>query len=235
MTRWLLPLAAGFAVLALLLLLAAPVGARLALWDFRAGFTLLRWGAYVGLAAMVAALVAGIVTRRWLLVGLLVAGGAIAAAIPWTWAQRARAVPPIHDITTDPDNPPPFVAIVPLRADAPNPVAYPGEETAVLQRQAYPDLRPLRLEVPSAQAFARARAAAETLGWTVVAAEPAEGRLEATATTFWFRFADDVVVRVAASDGGTVVDVRSKSRVGRSDVGTNARRIREFLALVAAG
>jgi uncharacterized protein (DUF1499 family) len=77
--------------------------------------------------------------------------------------------------------------------------------------------------------FDRAVSAARKLGWHVVAAAPAEGRLEATDTTRWFGFKDDVVVRIAPAADGSRVDVRSVSRVGRSDLGTNARRIRAFL------
>lgn len=232
MKRWTPIVAIALAALALLLLLLGPVGTRLGFWDFRFGFTLLRWGAYAGVATAVAGIVAGLVTHRWLLAAFVFAAGGIAAAIPWSWAQHARAVPPIHDITTDTENPPPFVAIAPLRADAPNPVEYPGPETAALQRQAYPDLKPLRLDVPPDVAFERVRRAARSLGWEIVAAEPSEGRLEAIDKTFWFGFIDDVVVRVTPSDGGSIVDVRSKSRVGRGDVGTNARRIRHFLSIV---
>jgi uncharacterized protein (DUF1499 family) len=74
------------------------------------------------------------------------------------------------------------------------------------------------------------------MGWEIVAADPATGRIEATATTFWYGFKDDVVVRVGAGNGGSVIDVRSKSRVGRSDLGANASRIRTYLeALKAMG
>ena len=67
----------------------------------------------------------------------------------------------------------------------------------------------------------------------LVAAEAADGRIEATDTTFWFGFKDDVVVRVQPADNGSRIDVRSESRVGKSDVGTNARRIRAYLAKLA--
>jgi len=87
----------------------------------------------------------------------------------------------------------------------------------------------LLLPMPAAQAFTAAVQTAEALGWEVVAADPVAGRLEATDTTFWFGFKDDIVVRIRSQPDGSRVDVRSVSRVGRSDVGTNARRIREFL------
>jgi uncharacterized protein (DUF1499 family) len=143
--------------------------------------------------------------------------------------QKAQLVPPIHDITTDTEQPPQFQAVLPLRADAPNPAEYGGAEIAGQQRQGYPDIAPLALEQPSAEAFRRALEAARGMGWDIVAADSVAGRIEATATTAWFGFKDDVVVRITPAGSGSRVDVRSVSRVGKSDVGANAERIREFL------
>ena len=103
---------------------------------------------------------------------------------------------------------------------------------AAAQRRAYPDVQPLELAAPPAAVYDRALAAARDMGWELVKADPAAGRIEATATTVWFGFKDDVVVRVRASDAGSRLDVRSKSRVGLSDVGANARRVRAFLKLM---
>jgi uncharacterized protein (DUF1499 family) len=100
---------------------------------------------------------------------------------------------------------------------------------AMQQRQGYPDLAPLTLPEPSGQVFARARATAERLGWDIVGADPATGLIEATDTTRWFGFEDDVVVRVTPWGTGTRVDLRSVSRAGRSDIGSNADRLRRFL------
>jgi uncharacterized protein (DUF1499 family) len=126
------------------------------------------------------------------------------------------------------------VAVLPLRRGAPNSADYAGAALAAQQRAGYPDLGPARLAAPPDQVFARAVEIARGLGWQIVAAVPAEGRLEATDRTRWFGFRDDVVVRVTAEGTGTRVDVRSVSRVGRSDLGTNARRIRRFLEAVQA-
>jgi uncharacterized protein (DUF1499 family) len=158
-----------------------------------------------------------------LLVGLTVVG------IPWQMKRTAQRVPAIHDISTDTDDPPRFDAVLPLRKEEPNAADYGGPEIARQQHAAYPDVRPLLLRIPSHQAFTQALHAAEAMGWEIVAADPVEGRLEATDTTFWFGFKDDIVVRVQAQPDGSRVDVRSVSRVGKSDVGTNARRIREYL------
>jgi uncharacterized protein (DUF1499 family) len=161
--------------------------------------------------------------------------GLIVAWIPWSWKARAESVPPIHDITTDLADPPAFEAILPLRRDAPNPSEYGGDSIATQQRAGYPDLGPLTLDAPPDAAFLRALEAARDMGWEIVESDPQRGRIEATATTLWFGFQDDVVVRVRPAPEGSRVDVRSVSRVGRSDVGTNASRIREYLEMVAPG
>jgi uncharacterized protein (DUF1499 family) len=220
------------AVTAALLLLVAGPGTRLDLWSFGTGFLLMRWALFVGLGAAAVALVLLIIprTRRGqaatLAVALVIA--LATAWVPWSNYRTVQSLPFIHDISTDLEQPPEFVDVVPLRADAPNPVAYPGEETAAQQRAGYPDIRPLELDLAPEPAFERALATARAQGWEIVAAMPAEGRIEATATTFWFGFKDDVVIRVAPAGNGSRLDIRSKSRVGRSDVGANAARIRAF-------
>lgn len=216
-------------------LLLSGVGTRWDWWNYRTGFLILRWTLYAGLVIIVvvlAGLVLGLLARtgKSLLVSLVTLGLlAAVAALPVGYLRSAGRVPPIHDITTDPDDPPRFVAVLPLRREAPNPAEHPGPALAAQQRAGYPDLAPAHLADPPPQAFARAVEAARSLGWQIVAAAPGEGRLEATDRTRWFGFRDDVVVRVVPETGGSRVDVRSVSRVGRSDLGTNARRIRRFL------
>jgi len=180
--------------------------------------------------------------------GLMRSGGTGGgASAPRTWAAllaglavtinngivvaRGTGAPPIHDISTDTANPPAFVAVVPLRAvDARNPPEYAGPETAAAQQQAFPDLAPLLVNQPVTVVFVSARELAEESGWTLVEANEPEGRIEATAETGWVRFKDDVVIRIRPEGNQTRVDVRSKSRVGRGDMGVNARRVREYLA-----
>jgi uncharacterized protein (DUF1499 family) len=159
--------------------------------------------------------------------------GLTAFGIPYSWQRRAASVPPIHDITTDLENPPTFDAVAPLRADAPNALERPGM-LAAQQREGYPDLAPVTLPVPPDQAFDRALAIAQDKGWDIVTADKSSGRIEATDTTRFFGFKDDVVVRMTPWGTGTRVDMRSVSRVGRSDVGTNARRIEDFLDELAS-
>lgn len=221
------------AILAAILLLVAGPGSRLGLWEFGFGFTLMRWALYGGVAAAVLGIVLILIprTRSGHLAGLLgaVVIGLGTAAVPWLWLQHAQSVAPIHDISTDTIDPPEFVAVAPLRADAPNPVEYAGEETAQKQREAYPEIQPLEIEAYPAIAFDHALAAAEAMDWEIVEANEEEGRIEATDTTFWFGFKDDVVIRIRANNGNSVLDVRSKSRIGQSDVGANAARIRKYL------
>jgi len=223
------------ALLAVATVVLAGIGNRFGWWNFRISLQILRWAAAAGAAALVLSLASALL--NWLrggrkglvfsIIGLL-AGLAITGTA-LNWRQLARSVPPIHDISTDIDNPPQFHDILALRKEAPNPAFYGGPDIAAQQLAAYPDIKPLMLAVPTDKAFDRAVAAARAMGWEIVASNPAEGRIEATATTFWFGFKDDVVIRIAPDRQGSRVDVRSVSRVGRSDVGTNARRIRAYL------
>jgi uncharacterized protein (DUF1499 family) len=226
-----------FALLAASALVAAGFGAQFGLWNFRVGFQLVRWSEYTGLAVVALALV-GLAVPRWrrgrmpLLLATLLIGIAV-AWFPWQWQRTARSVPPINDITTDTENPPCLRRAGRRARGLSVPTTYPGAATAEQQKRGYPDLKPLELpEAPSA-AFTRALDAAKAMGWEIAAADAASGRIEATAKTPWFGFRDDVVIRVAAAGTGSRIDVRSVSRVGRGDFGTNAKRIRAYLEKLA--
>jgi uncharacterized protein (DUF1499 family) len=143
--------------------------------------------------------------------------------------NTAKNVPPIHDISTDLVNPPEFVATAPLRADAPNPVAYAGAEVAEQQRTAYPDLQTLTYAQSKPELVEASKQAIENLGWELVNVDVDKGIIEATDTTAWFGFEDDVIIRVTDNDSERLVDIRSKSRVGQSDLGKNAARIHSFI------
>lgn len=230
---WVGRAAVALAVLSVLLLIAAGPGVRSEMWTFRTGFTIMRVAAWAGIAAAVLGLVAIVTGRgqaRAVVMGMVaIILGLTASAVPWSWQRAARSVPPIHDISTDLDDPPAFRAILPLRADAPNPAEYGGPEVARQQREAYPSLGPLELRQPPAEAYRSALETARGMGWEIVAADVNDGVIEATDETKWFGFKDDVVVRVTPAPAGSRIDVRSVSRVGGSDVGTNARRIRTYL------
>jgi uncharacterized protein (DUF1499 family) len=225
-------------VAGLALLLAGP-GHRFGWWPFRTGFAILRYAAYGAIAA-VAVSAAALILAPWrgqrrgmfrALAGLII--GLITVGIPAYYLHVARSVPPIHDVTTDIEDPPAFDAILTLRADAPNPAGYGGPEIAAQQRAAYPDIAPADYPISPEAAFEGALAAARDQEWDIIAAEEAAGRIEATDRTWWFGFVDDIVVRVRPTDVGSRVDVRSVSRVGVSDVGANATRIRAYLADLA--
>ena len=202
------------------------------------------WGLFIGLRIVFpSVLVLGIIAVLLSLPGFGRPGsrgvaiaaltlGWIAALLP-TLNMYIGAHSPIHDVSTDTADPPEFVALLPLRAadNATNPTGY-DSKTAQLQKETYPDIASLHLGQQPDQVFARALAAVRAMGWEIVAAEPAQGRIEATATSFWFGFKDDIVVRITAEDNGSRLDVRSLSRTGKSDVGANARHVRDFLARI---
>jgi uncharacterized protein (DUF1499 family) len=222
------------ALLVLVLALLASLGTRWGWWPFRIGFIIMLAAIIAGLIAVVLSLVGLISMLRgkrrggwWAIAGLVIS--LVVLALPVNLTINGFRLPPIHDITTDTENPPTFVAIIPLRKDADNPSAYGGPEVAAQQHKAYPNVRPANIAVPTNESFARALAAARDMGWEIVDANPSEGRIEATARTFWFGFKDDVVIRVTPAGAGSRVDVRSVSRVGTSDVGANAKRIETFL------
>src|SRR5439155_14479453 len=219
-------------------LVAGPLGWRAGWWHFRTAFTyLMPYAAYCGLAAVALAILALVVARRQIAVAAVaLILGAVVAYVPCSYGQMRGTTPPIHDITTDPQNPPEFKAVLPLRQaeEGANPVAYEGDKITEQQKKAYPDIAPVTLAVPPKEAFERALKAAEAKGWTIVATDPAAGRIEGYQRSRWFGFTDDVVVRITAADGGSRVDARSVSRWGRNDFGVNAARVRGFLAALRA-
>jgi uncharacterized protein (DUF1499 family) len=221
-------LALAISVIAIGLLLLGGPGTRMGWWPFRTGFAMMQWAAYGGLAGLVLGIVALVMPGARAMAAAALVLGLVAFGLPWNFRRQARAVPPIHDISTDTDDPPLFVALA-ERPGATNPTTYGGPDVARQQKEAYPDVRPIVLPDPPARAFARVLEAVRAMGWQVAATDEQGGRVEATDTTKWFGFKDDVVIRVRPEGAGSRVDVRSKSRVGRSDVGANARRIRRFM------
>jgi hypothetical protein len=232
-----LPLfAAACSLVTILLLLASGFGTRLGLWQFPFGLKLLQVSGGCGLFCILLALYAAVSSakkRRFAGVAVALASlfiGAIAFGMPYSWMLKVQSFPHIHDISTDLDNPPKFVALVPFRAGR---VEYGGAALASEQLKGYPDLKTVVLPVSKERAYQSALDSARDMGWQIVASVPAEGRIEATDTTFWFGFKDDVVIRVFPAGDRSLLDIRSASRVGISDVGTNAKRIRSFLARIS--
>ena len=179
-------------------------------------FMLLRYAAFVAAGSVVLNILFFVFKRpsgaKAGLTVVSVIAAAIAFYLPYSQYQVAQSVPPIHDISTDLTNPPEFVAIAPLRADAPNPVEYAGPETAEQQREAYPDLETYTTQQDVDALFAKALQVANNMGWEIFEADEDAGRIEATDTTTWFGFKDDVVIRIQTVDGETQLDIRSKSR-----------------------
>ena len=225
---WLRPLAIAVALVALAMLALSGPLTRFDVWSYRTGLIVFRWSTYVGIAAALLAAVALLLPSvrsrgaKLPIVALLI--GLLVLYPPFAFLKRARAVPPINDITTDTENPPRYMTTT---------RAYPGAEFARQQRAAYPDIVPQQLPMAPRDAFARALTTAEAMGWEVVGRDAAAGTIEAVDTTKWFGFKDDIAIRVRAADPGSPnlsqLDVRSKSRVGRSDLGTHAQRIRAYL------
>lgn len=215
--------------------------------DFLDVYSRLSWltpamlgGAGVLMLAFIFALLS---RRRGLAVAALLAAGASAALaygpIKMKQISGSPDVPPIHDISTDVEDPPQFVATAPMREGLRNGPEYDRGQTAQ-QLKAYPDIVPIKVRAELPLAYDAAHEAAIKAGVRIVDTDPAEGRIEGTAVTFWFGFKDDVVIRLRAHDaGGTIVDIRSKSRIGRSDLGANANRIRKIrgnmLAILGEG
>lgn len=204
-------------------------GARLGLWEpitgfgfYRTYFNLLAmFVTVVGLLAVVVHLVRK--EKGPAMLGGLTALIGVALLIPMISSNlnpTPRAAP-INDITTDTVNPPTFLAL-----DSTRP--YAGAEVAEIQARAYPDISPLITDLDTDAAYARALDVARGMGWEIVAEDAENLRFEAVARTSAFYFADDVVVVVTEQESGSRVDMRSVSRVGRSDQGVNAARIRDF-------
>lgn len=219
--------------------ICAGFGYRLGAWDLDAAFHIYVYGSFVAAGGGVICILAALLVRPGTgrrgfglaIVGIIFAIAGFGTVM--RWREQATKAPPIHDITTDLTNPPQFVAVLPLRAKAPNSATY-DTTNAAKQRVGYPDIQPVTLPVPPGSAFHVALAAARDMGWAIVATDSSAGRIEATATTTWFGFKDDVVVRIEPDPKGSRVDVRSESRVGGSDVGTNAARIKAYESRVTA-
>lgn len=221
---------------AFVLLPIGALGARFGLWDFGRGFQIMFTGTFVsaavlvlGIAVLVFALRAGR-TDAALPIGIGVGASVIALVVMGLQFQLTTSVPPINDVTTDMTDPPAFSAVELRGVSA---LEYMPEK-GVQQAEGYPHITTEQSSLSPEDALAKALVAAGELGWDVLAegaddAGMGELRIEATATTKWFGFVDDVVVRIRPDAAGSRVDVRSASRVGVSDLGANAARIDAFL------
>ena len=234
--RWLARIGCSLAAVGLVMEFASGFGYRNGWWGLRVALRdLFAYGGIVAAAGCAVAIVALVLTRGSRSAGAIPAAAGIVLGIVPTLLfyhqyRLARSVPPINDISTDLATPPAFVTATENPFWKGKDMSYPaGFADSV--RRGYPDLGSLVLPVAAGRAFALARETAAGMpAWVVTGSDSAAGRIEATATTRWFGFKDDLVIRVTPHGAGTsVVDMRSKSRVGKSDVGANAARIRAYL------
>jgi len=209
---------------------SAGLGYRFGLWDLGFAFDILRKGSTVlvgGVLICVVALIAGIVTKNNSAMGLnivaiLLGGGLIAALI---FMRGSVGAHPIHDLTTDFQDPP-MIRAAPQYVGADN--AGGNKTVSQIQRDLYPDLQPLYFKENSEAVFDTALEGVKSMGWGILAEDRSGGIIEAAETTFWFGFVDDVIIRIRAEENGTRVDLRSKSRVGGSDLGANYKRLKKY-------
>ncbi len=216
----------GLAALALCIL--GPLLAHFQLAPAMAGFGIFILSGAVGLVAVVVAAYLLVASR-----GLPIAAAGFLGILPLAaivvGAVQGSGYPAINDITTDVYDVPKFNAAKTFPGNVGRQLSFP-ERFAPIIETSYPSLEPLRTKQPPDEAFAAVRELAEAQGWEHLTADGGNHRLEATAASRVFRFKDDVVIRVeAAEDGGSRIDMRSKSRDGRSDFGVNAARIKQFL------
>lgn len=226
-------------IIAAVLLIISGVGTRFGIWEYTGGFTVASGGVLLASAAVFLGIVGYAVClfkgfkaeRASLLIGVLISALILGQAAMQMAALAA--VPAIHNISTDTLDPPDFDTLVAVRqAEGANPLAYDAEVLADVQQQAYPWVKTLSLSDSPAIALNNAVTVLNDMGLEVVNVSVDLGIVEATDTTFWYGFKDDVVVRIRNADtgSGSIVDVRSVSRVGRSDLGLNAKRIGEVLS-----
>ena len=223
-------------VLGLVILAAGVAINRLAPASFQIALGAVALGALVGLLAILVSAIGLLVTlisgrkgARKAIVGLLIGLGVAAPVVQGVIV--GTEVPRIHDISTDLANPPQFETLKGNRGDYANPLDRKSPaDLASLQEKAYPDIETVTINMAPAKVFDAALTTARDMGWEIADTDPQGGRIEATATTLVMQFRDDVVIRVSPTEqGGSAVDMRSVSRVGESDLGANANRIRTFM------
>lgn len=229
-----------FSIANAVLLLVAAMGTRVDLWNFSLGLRLVllvfALALVVSLIALVILIISlrrppGTLNRGYLLLGVM--PSLLLAVVIGRFMLAGSQLPPIHNISTDTTYPPEFTTLKVLRQKAgANSLTYEykgsKQEIVSLQTASYPYVKPIFSPLSPDDAFTRALALVETLGWRLVSADIGTGIIEATDTSFWFGFEDDIAIRVLRWHGGTRIDLRSVSRVGVSDLGKNANRIHRF-------
>ncbi len=215
-------------VLAAIVFVAGPLLAHFRFVPAMTGFLVFDLGGLLGLISVVFGVVALLRGRRpW--VALL--PGLIVALVFLGIASRAGKYPRINDISTDTQTPPQFVQAGSIAANQGRDMKYPGAGFAQQQHAGYPDLAGLPLAAPPPEAYQQVLAAARSIpDWQLTRDDRVHLALEGIATSRLFHFHDDFVIEVRPHDGGSIVEMRSKSRDGKGDIGANAKRIESFFA-----
>jgi uncharacterized protein (DUF1499 family) len=215
-------------IAAVVAFVVGPVLAHVRLVPAMVGFLVFDLGGLLGLIALVVGII-GAFRGGGASLGLAL--GLVVTVAFFAIASRGGKFPRINDITTDTTNPPQFVAASSIDANRGRDMKYPGATFAEQQRAGYPDLAPLQLPGPPDEVFKRVEAAARQMPtWQITRSDPAAHALEGVDTTRLFQFQDDFVIEVRPQDSGSVVQMRSKSRDGKGDIGANAARIKAFFA-----
>ena len=215
------------------------LGAKWDLWYFRTAFSLLMGLSVTGavLLAIVGFGLVASINRGHQTAKHSATAAVLILVLPMAYVfsnvYKAKSLPVIHDISTDLQNPPAFVHAPDIRGEAENSLEW-NPETVPEQKAAYADIQPIYLAMPVSKAWSMVEQTIMKLPWKLTYHSREKGIFEATSTSFWFGFVDDIVIRLTAEGDKTRVDVRSVSRVGKSDLGKNAQRIRFFRqALIA--
>ena len=228
------------AVIAIVMLLLGPLGTKFGIWPFTIGLLMMAGAAILAAVGFIGGFWGYMVARSKgyaadkPLCGIGALLSAVVLGVFGSQYLAATSVPSIHNISTDINDPPIFSAVPALRGEGTNPLDYDATKLGPLQSEAYPDLKPMETTLGRSEALERAVSVLEDMGLEIVAADPQGRMVEATYTSFWFGFKDDLVVRIRPNGSGSLLDVRSVSRVGQSDLGANAKRISEFLGRFAS-
>ncbi len=220
-------------IVAIVIALVSIIGYRMKWWRQLQAFDIFGWATFVAGVAFLLCIIGAFKARangrfRGMSLGIL----GILLSLPimtsaFLFQYSAKIYPPINDISTDTINPPVFW-------DVPNPTEYPGSKVAKIQKAGYPDLKSLKLSMSPKVVFDKALKIVKDKGWKIAGTDEEDGRIEAVATSLLYGFKDEVVIRITPDSDGVMVDLRSRSRIGRIDRGANERRIRGFLKALKA-
>ncbi len=223
-------------VLAIVLGGLGGLGARVDTWLYGLGLLFMPLGLLVGVSGLLLGLIALLRRRKaGEPLGFAAAGtGVSALGSLYVGSLVLTTVPavPIHNVSTDIEDPPEFTAVASLRGAGDNPLLYDSATLGPLQRAIHPDLGPLVTDMPRDRMYELVRGVLIAMDLELVREDPDQGEIEAVATTFWLGFKDDLVVRLRETEAGTRMDIRSVSRFGGSDIGTNTERIFEIFRRV---